>query len=257
MTTINSLKDRVKSYQELSDFKLMKGLPLILVINGRNFSKVSSLINKPFSIDFTSCLAATMLKLIQEVDGSVMGYCFNDEIIIVSHSENYNAQFWYDGRIQKISSAVSSVGTLEFSKQAKEKNLELLGDPIFLSHVFSLPNIQETINLLISKQNQCFNSAVNSAAYHELSKKYSHVVARDTLNDKTTTEKIEILNEECNIEFESYSLPFRNGVATFRRESLIDGSEQTRKKIVLDVDLPRFSKNQNYLRNIFNSIKIQ
>jgi hypothetical protein len=38
---------------------------------------------------------------------------------------------------------------------------------------------------------------------------------------------------------------------------LIDGSEQTRKKIVLDVDLPRFSKNQNYLRNIFNSIKIQ
>src|SRR5665213_1532875 len=154
MASIQSLKDRVKHYQELTDYKLMRHVPQVIIINGRNFAKVSSLVSKPFSIDMMAVMCSSMLKLFQTIDGSVLAYTFSDEIVLISRNDqNADTQQMYDGRIQKIISMASSVASLEFSAKAKEKNIKLFDDPVFTAQVFTLPNLSEVISLFVHKQN--------------------------------------------------------------------------------------------------------
>ncbi len=39
MAQINTLKERIKSYEDLTDYKLMPKVPVIIVLNGRSFRK--------------------------------------------------------------------------------------------------------------------------------------------------------------------------------------------------------------------------
>ena len=48
-----SLKERMSSYEDTSNYKLLNKLPLVIVINGRNFNKVTSLLEKPYSSELS------------------------------------------------------------------------------------------------------------------------------------------------------------------------------------------------------------
>ena len=50
------LKDRINSYQEISDHKLMARVPLVITINGRAFSKGTELLDKPYCQKFSECI---------------------------------------------------------------------------------------------------------------------------------------------------------------------------------------------------------
>ena len=78
------LKDRVESYQDQTDYKLLNKLPIVIIINGRSFNKVTSLLDKPYSDKFSECMLATTLKVCSEVEGAVFAYQHNDEIVVVA-----------------------------------------------------------------------------------------------------------------------------------------------------------------------------
>src|ERR1700733_11134947 len=123
---LTTLKERIQSYQEIVDHKLLPKLPVITIVNGRSFRKTTSLLVKPFDIKFFEILTATAVKLMQEIDGSMFGYSFNDEIVIVSRNDkNIDTHPYYDNRIQKIVSAASSIATYEFNKVAAVSGVEL------------------------------------------------------------------------------------------------------------------------------------
>jgi tRNA(His) 5'-end guanylyltransferase len=252
---ITTLRERISDYEEIADTKLLKKLPIIIVCNGRSFRKLTAPLQKPFSTHFLEMMCAIMLKLCQEIDGSVIGYTFNDEIIIVSRNDNsIDTEAWYDNRIQKIVSVVSSIATLECLRLSKSKEINFFGDPIFITKTFAVPNITEAINTLILKQQQAFNIAVYNTCFYELGKRYSSDVVNQTLADKSTQSKLEILSDECNIDFNMIGLPFIRGVAAYRAPKIIhtDGGDKIRNKLILDTDLPLFAKDQNFLSNILN-----
>src|SRR5574340_1270127 len=103
------LKDRVDSYREASDYKLINRLPIIIVINGRSFSKLTSLLDKPYCTKFSECIFSTMLRLCTEVEGALFAYQHNDEIaVVIRNDQNLDTSPWYDNRVQKISSVTAS-----------------------------------------------------------------------------------------------------------------------------------------------------
>src|SRR5574337_1264921 len=93
------LKDRIESYQEASDIKLLSRVPLIISINGRSFSKLTSLLDKPFCPKFSECILSTMLKLCADIEGALFAYQHNDEIIVaVRNDQNLETTPWYDNK---------------------------------------------------------------------------------------------------------------------------------------------------------------
>jgi tRNA(His) 5'-end guanylyltransferase len=228
------------------------------VVNGRSFKKTTSLLHKPFSPTFLEIMAGVMVKLACEIDGTVFAYSFNDEIVIISRNDQHqDTTAWLDNRIQKIASIVASIATFEFVKLLKVNDLNILGDPIFAAKTFIVPNITEVINLLISKQQQAFHSALSMACWYELIKKFSVETVRQTLNEKSAQAKSEILLEEVGIDFNHYPLPFRRGIATYRTQKIIDtpNGKEMRHKLIIDAELPIFTKDQSFLTNILSSGK--
>lgn len=247
------LRERISTYEESANFKLLGKVPLIISINGRSFSKLTSFLDKPFSTSFAETMYSCLIRLTQEIEGAVLGYSFNDEIvIIVRNDQTAETSPWYENNIQKIVSAVSSIITLHFNNYAKSANLNLSGDPIFLTQVFAVPNLTEAINVMVSKQQQAFQSALHSACLYELIKHYNKNDIKEMLNGIGYDEKISLLQQECNVDFNEYPTAFRRGVACYRTPTEINFNGQSiiKNKWVLDVDIPLFTKEHSFLNQI-------
>ncbi len=138
------LKQRLDSYQSLSDYKLLSKVPIIATINGRSFYKATSLIDKPFCPKFSESMFSTMTKLCSEVEGVLFAYQHNDEIVLViRNDQTTDTTPWYDNKVQKIVSVISSLASLHFNKCVSALELNVLGDVIFTTEVFVVPNIME------------------------------------------------------------------------------------------------------------------
>ncbi len=200
---MQSLKSRIESYQDLSDNKLLIKVPIVIVVNGRAFSKLTSLLDKPFCEKFSDCMLSTTLKLASEIDGAIFAYQHNDEIVIIARNDqNIDTSPWYDNKVQKISSVTASMATSHFSKISSELNL--MGDGLFTSQAFCVPNLAEAVNTIVYKQQQNFHLSVQSACFYELLKKYNRNNIKDMLAGLSLDEKIDLLNQECNIDFNQF-----------------------------------------------------
>ena len=244
------LKDRIETYQDDNDYRLTRKLPIILSINGRSTSKVSNLLDKPFSQNFSHCIIETMLKLCLEVEGVLFGYQHNDEIVlIVKNDQTISTMPWYDNRVQKIVSAVSSIATLQFDKSARVEDLNLTNDLIFTTQAFVVPTIAEAINTLIYKQQYNFNTSLEFSCFYELlNKQLDKTAIKEMLYDLSTDEKIYLLKQECDIDFNEYPLSFRRGVACYRLPQVVNNV--VKNKWFINNKLPIFTKDQTFLNQI-------
>jgi tRNA(His) 5'-end guanylyltransferase len=247
------LKDRIDSYKEASDHKILNRLPLIICVNGRAFSKLTSLINKPYCTKFAEGMLSATLKLCMEVEGSLFGYQHNDEILIVARNDqSLETEPWYDNKIQKICSITSSIATTHFQKYVNSTDLSLMGDPLFTSQVFAVPTIGEAINTLVYKQQQNFHNSIQFACFYELLKKHDRNTIKEMLSGLTVDEKIDLLHQECGIDFNEYPHSFRRGAACYKVPKIVaDGVMKT--KWTINAEPPIFTKDQSFLSNIFKN----
>lgn len=246
------LKDRIDSYRESSDYKLLNRVPIIISVNGRAFSKTTSLLDKPYCSKFAECMFSTTLKLCNDIEGALFAYHHNDEIsIVVRNDQNIDTTPWFDNKLQKICSVTSAIASVHFNDCATSIGLNVLGDPIFTSQVFVVPNIAEAINTMIFKQQHNFHIAIQSACFYELLKKHDKNNIKEMLAGLSVDEKVDLLSQECKIDFNEYPISFRRGVAVYKVPKVVDGI--MKNKWFLNSDLPIFTKDQSFLSNIFKN----
>jgi len=244
------LKDRIDNYINSSDYHLLNRVPVIININGRSFHKVTSLLDKPYCSKFSDSMLSTMVKLCMDIEGAVFAYQHNDNIAIVVRNDQTNETLpWYDNRIQKICSITSSIATQHFNMFANNVELNLLGDVLFTSQVFCVPNMQEAINTMIYNQQHNFHVTIQLSCFYELLKKYDKNTIKEMMSDLTVDEKIDLLHQECGIDFNNYPQSFRRGAACYKAPKIIDGT--IKNKWIVNAELPIFTKDQSFLTNIF------
>lgn len=249
----DTLKDRVFAYEDISDFKLTRRLPVIITLNGRGFRKTTSLINKPFSKEFSAVMGQTLIKLASEIEGAVFLYSFNDEInIVCRNDQNLETEAWYDNSVQKIVSASAAVASISLYDAALKSDVKLLGTPVFLAKTFIVPSLTETINYLIAKQHQASHTAISMACFYELLKKHSADKVIKLLKHLSIEEKYDILIKDCDVDLQSYPLAFWRGIACYRTPKLVTTSygEEMKNKLTIDDELPFFNKEQIFLANL-------
>lgn len=246
------LRDRIESYRDSSDYKLLNRLPVVICINGRSFGKSTELLDKPYCPKFAECILSTTLRLCNEVEGALFAYQHNDEIVIVARNDQSpETTPWYDNRIQKISSITASIATLHFNNCANTVNLDLVGEPMFTSQVFAVPNMAEAINTLVYKQQQNFHTSIQFACFYELLKKYDKHAIKEMLSGLSIDEKIDLLHQECGIDFNNYPTHFRRGGSCYKVPKVTGDS--MKNKWVVNPELPIFTKDQSFLSNIFKN----
>ena len=246
-----SLRERVNSYREISDYKLLPKLPIITVVNGRQFRKITSLLEKPFDVRFVELMAGSAIKLMHEIDGSMFAFAYSDEIIVVSRNDQtVSTEPYYDGKIQKISSITASVATLEFSRLAARRGIELFGEPVFTSECFVVPNVMEAVNYIISKQQRAFYIALYQTCYYLMSKSYDPNRVKDILDSKTLEEKIEILKDDFGRDFMSEPSMVQRGIGLYRMDKVFDGG--VKRKLTVDMELPLFAKDIEFLVRVLD-----
>jgi len=244
---MSSLKNRIENYFLSTDYSLLPRVPIIIYINGKSFSKLTSMLKKPYCEKFAEAMQSTMLKLCVEVEGTVFAYQFSDEIILISRNDqSERTSPWFDNKLQKICSATSAIATNHFSNVSSD--LDLLGEAIFLSHIFAVPSVSEAANVIISKQQQNFYVSVQSACFYELVKYHNKNDVSQMLKDLSIDEMIDLLVEECNIDFNSMDIAFRMGTAAYRTPKIIDGI--IKNKWIINNELPILAKEQDFLINI-------
>lgn len=240
------LSDRISSYYEISNTKLLPKLPVVTIVNGRGFAKVTSLLEKPYSEKFSDAMSITSLKLCSEIEGAVMAYCFSDEIVVISRNDNtVNQQPWCDNRVQKISSMLSSIATHTFNKYSLKIDLNILNEAYFYAHTFVVPSVYEAINTIVCKQQQNYFSSVNFALYYEYLKKYNNL---STDLNSNTLSKIKSLKLNCDIDYNDYPESYKNGTACYRVP--IQGTDGLKNKWIIDYKIPNVADNPSFLKNI-------
>jgi len=245
------LKDRIISYQETTDYKLLNRVPIIICINGRAFAKNTELLEKPYCNKFAECILSTTMRLCSEVEGCLFAYQHNDEIVLVlKNDQNLETAPWFDNKLQKICSVTASIASLHFTKCANTINLDLITDPIFISQVFMVPTIMEAINTMVLKQQQNFHTSIQFSCFYELLKKYDKHHIKEMLSGLSIDEKIDLLQQECSVSFNDYPVAFRRGVAAYKVPRIIDDGTM-KNKWSINAELPIFTKDQSFLSNIF------
>lgn len=246
------LKDRIEGYQAATDYKLLNRVPLIICVNGRSFAKVTQLLDKPYCPKFAECMLSTTLRLSSDIEGALFSYQHNDEIVIVvRNDQSLETNPWYDNKLQKICSVTSAIATMHFNDCASEIKLNVAGDPIFTSQIFPVPTIGEAVNTIIFKQQQNFHTSIQSACLYELIKKYDKNAIREMLAGLSIDEKVDLLSQECQVDFNNYPLAFRRGTAAYKVPKIV--GDTMKNKWYLNTEPPIFTKDQSFLSNIFKN----
>lgn len=72
---------RMKSYERVTDIKLVPRSPVIIRVDGRAFSTLTKKFDKPFDNVFGSSMEYTTMQLCKNIQNCVIAYTQSDEIV--------------------------------------------------------------------------------------------------------------------------------------------------------------------------------
>lgn len=241
------LSDRMKEYENETRFYLKKKKPVLIRIDGKAFHTYTNSFEKPFDEFITKSMQETMKFLCENIQGCVLGYTQSDEItLLLVDYNNKNTDAWFGYNVQKMASVASSMATLSFNKIIKnlisnndeiddaKREILLNKDAMFDARVFQLP-ITEVVNCFIWRQRDAIRNSIQAVGYYV----FSH---KETMGIKTS-ELIEKLKNEKNIDWNKLPLTLQRGSCCIR--------DVETKMWTIDNNIPIFSNNKEYIKNLF------
>lgn len=208
----DALGDRMKVFEmQEAGRRLMPGLPIMVRLDGRSFSRFTRGMTRPFHEPMSRSMIETARYLVGETQAS-FGYTQSDEITLGYWNDAPKSAPLFDGRVQKLTSVFAAMATAKFNQEVCKRMPEkahLL--PVFDARVFNMPNLDEMVNCVLFRALDCAKNSITMAA----SAHYSH----KELQGKKGWEKHEMLHAK-GVNWAHYPSFFKDG--TFlRREVLL------------------------------------
>jgi tRNA(His) guanylyltransferase len=253
---INSLEDRMKSYEVVSNTVLQKKIPVLCRVDGKgfgNFTKqLKSDANSPWSRCFYESMIDAAIAGCKEIQGCKMAYVQSDEIsFLITDMDSEKTESYFGYKTRKMNSVIASTVSLEFYASIIEKDNRLKKDrPRFDSRVWNLP-LDEVVNCFVWRQQDAIRNSVQMLGrYH-----FSH----RECNGKSVDDLRAMLIEN-DTPWENIAPPYKKGVViakkSVKKESsyIVNGSRRTviadRSVWLSDQDPPVFSLNREYIENL-------
>lgn len=198
---MDSLGDRMKSYEAVYSQVLPERTPVIVRIDGKAFHTVTRGLNKPWDYRIATAMKATALSLLSGMQNAVVGYTQSDEIsILMANYINPETQSWFGNKVQKIASVAASIATLTFNKTIDEEIRDR--DYLFDARVFAVP-LEDVKRYFIWRHMDARRNSISSLARCYFSHK--------ELQGKKTSEMLSMMRE-CGVDWHSVHSHYRYGV---------------------------------------------
>lgn len=239
---------KIKSYESVSTSpSVTKGKPLIVRLDGKNFSKFTKSLKRnllrPFDERFSKFMIDITKALVEEFSAD-FGYTQSDEISLSWYvDEDSDKQYPFDGRFQKIESILAGFASAFMNKHLAKYLPEKVDEmPIFDCRAFEVDSKEDAIDAIIWRQNDCVKNAINNAA--------RCVFSHHQVENKNGRQMKEMLLEK-NINFEDYPFYFKHGTMVKRAKEEVTLSDDKLSKIP-----EKYRPTGPVLRNVLNTMEI-
>ncbi len=167
----DSLGDRMKQFESLTESKLMSHLPIICRIDGRAFHTFTKGLKRPYDERLSNMMSSVTRYLIGEFNPKV-GYTQSDEISLLFWQKDIMSEMFFGGRVQKITSVLASATTAWFNKYLdlfiNEKRHSIV---TFDCRVFQVNSQTEAYNYFIWRERDAIKNSIQMAAQCNFSHK--------------------------------------------------------------------------------------
>lgn len=199
----DSLGDRMKRYEAVTQLQLNPRSCVIVRVDGRAFHSLTKTLNRPFDKTFMTAMDLSAMKTADEMQGCKVAYVQSDEVsFLLTDFDNLDTQGWFGYNLQKMVSISASAMTKYFnsllSTNPSEQYRYISG--MFDSRAFVLPD-DEVSNYFLWRIQDCERNSVQQYAqsffsHKELMNKtipniheMLHRIGKNWTNDLTSREK--------------------------------------------------------------------
>lgn len=249
-----NLSDRMKEfYEDRTKVFLSRRMITIIRLDGKGFSKFTKGFNKPFDDGFSDDMDETTKYLCENIQGAKFGYTQSDEItIVLTDFDNLETSAWFDYNVQKMTSIAASMATAKFNQLRTlrlSNNSYLDYDDVkantlamFDARVFQVPTLDEMVNVIIWRQQDCTRNSISMAA---------HSLLEGDSAGLSGAQKQERLFNEKGVNWNDYKTKYKRGtvIKKVRVEIDVIGSPlpAIRNRWVADPEIPIFTQDKEYL----------
>lgn len=198
----DKLGDRMKTYEAMTEFRLMPMIPTMARVDGRSFHTFTRGMGRPYDIKMAEAMINTAKYLAKETN-ACMAYTQSDEITLTWLTSDSKSQIWFDGRHSKMVSQIAALATLAFYRECVMLMPERANKlPSFDSRVWQVPTKTEAANVFLWREWDATKNSITMAA----SSVYSH----KELHGKNGNQKQEMLWQR-GINWNDYPSFFKRG----------------------------------------------
>lgn len=258
-----SISDRMKGYENISRIYLTKRSPVIIRIDGKSFHNFTRGLKRPFDGILMNAMAETAKYLCENITGCKLAYTQSDEIsLLLTDYDTIECMPWFENNLQKLVSISASMATLAFNRAFAKKcdayfecdknsaepddkayraalKKALDKGAVFDSRAFVLPK-DEVINYFIWRQQDATRNSILMVAQSLYSHKELQGIKCDALQDKMFTER--------GVNWNDCTIAQKRGTCVIRQAVQVNNVE--RRKWIIDLDIPIFSKNKDYVNSL-------
>jgi tRNA(His) guanylyltransferase len=184
-------------------------LPVILRLDGNNFSKWTKGLKKPFDSRLSDIMIATTKFLVEETN-AIIGYTQSDEITLILYSPSKQSSIYHNGEKQKILSKLTAKLVNFFNKMANATIPEK-GEAIFDCRFYQTPTLHDACAQLIWRENDAEVNSVSMVAQSEFPHK--------SLQGLDKEAQIKKLQDEKNISWYDFEDKYRRGTFVKRTQT--------------------------------------
>lgn len=232
-----TLEEKFNEYREKVNYKLDKDLPLICIIDGRGFSKrIKKKFKRPFDDFFISLMNKTAEFTSKEIQCCKFAYVQSDEISFFIDSRNEINQPFFEYRLCKLNSLISSIATGFFNTEMIKTNLPISeyassGDNVqminnffnnykpyqFDCKAFNVEDNNDVYAWFLYRQLDCIRNSKQQTAQ-------TYISHSDLLN-LNVDEQIELLKSRHNIDWTNYEVGKKFGRFIWKEEEIHNSNE--------------------------------
>lgn len=204
-----ALGNRMKRYEKKYSVNLLGGVPALARIDGRAFHTFTTGLPRPYDKRLSAIMVEVTRRLV-DATNACCGYTQSDEISLVWFTENSEQEIFFNGKLLKMVSVLSSLTTLHFNKllpsMLPEKESWLA---TFDARVWEVPTITEATNYFVWREQDAVRNSIQMAARSC----YSH----EECYRKNTSDLQEMLWQK-GINWNDYPRFFKRGTYVRRRQ---------------------------------------
>jgi tRNA(His) 5'-end guanylyltransferase len=238
------LSERMKRYEAASQLVLTPRMPLIVRVDGRAFHSLTRQCQRPFDPQLSDCMAATAVRLCQEIDGTRLVFTQSDEVsLLVVDYTSLDTEPWFGGNLQKIVSVAASAATVAFNVRAQELSLTLPSWAMFDARAFVLPR-EEVVNYFIWRQQDWMRNSLTMLALSHFPHQDIYGLNKSQLHEKLFTEK--------GVNWAQLPTHLKNGTCVYQVSHCVRSPQEATPTVIravwtIDREPPVFTQERTYI----------